>query len=226
MASYTTIDYLPDLSADRIGSARILAFEPYTPTITGVAVSWDHEAWFDTNEKYALLKDTFVFEGKAGATYDIYSSSFFDPFILELYDNFGNVMAFDDNTGSYGMDHLEYVAPYDGKYYVSASWDQGDADSHRFVSLAVYEDVDTISVKNDIERIFNWGESAYPHLFPDHQNSMDMSGFHLRMYSNGDALGEKNGDIYYYDGGAGGTQEASLVGSISDFLPLAAAAGF
>lgn len=80
---------------------------------------------------------------------------------------------------------------------------------------------------SDIDRVFNWGESIYTDLFPEHQESQDdVFGYYARIYSNGDALGEKDGSIYYYDGGAGGSGGVVLVGSISDFLPQAIAAGF
>lgn len=77
------------------------------------------------------------------------------------------------------------------------------------------------------DRVFNWGESVYTDLFPEHQESQDdLFGYYARLYSNGDALGEKDGNIYYYDGGAGGSGEIVLVGATSDFLPQALAAGF
>lgn len=77
------------------------------------------------------------------------------------------------------------------------------------------------------DRVFNWGESAYHHLFPEHQESMpEYFGYYARVYSNGDALGEKDGNVFYYDGGAGGTGDILLVGTVQDYLPQAVAAGF
>jgi len=144
MATYATLDYLQDLSTTKINSAKALTFQPYQPS--SPLINWDNSASFSTSAYYAPLSDNFVFNAVEGATYDIFSSSFFDPFILLLYDNFGNVIAHDDGSGIYGSDYIfNFVAPYTGKYYVSASWYQGSASSHKFVSLRVYEDIDTIS---------------------------------------------------------------------------------
>lgn len=239
MSSYITIDYLPDLTASGMSSARQLVFNKYEPVsgINSALLGWDNSAYFSTSEDYALLHDEFIFEGKEGATYDIFSSSFFDPFILLLYDNKGNVIATDKDDGSYGSDMIfNYVAPYTGKYYIAASWDQGYADAHKYVSVSVYEDVDTIpkstattttiQVTSNVDRIFNWAESVHPDLFPSHTESQDVFGYHARIYSNGNALGEKNNNIYFYDGGSDGTGEIYLVGKELSFLVQAASAGF
>ncbi len=226
MAIYTTIDYLPDLTSSEMTSAQPITFAPYTPRVS--SIGWDSLAEYYTSEDHAIQHDIFVFQGKEGATYDIYSNSYFDPFILELYDNKGNVIAVDDNTGNYGSDHIEYVAPYTGQYYINASWNQGTAAINKFVGIATYEDIDSVPtpVVTNTDRIFNWAESVYHNLFPDHQNSRDADGFHFRMYSSGDAVAEKEGNIYYYDGGVGGSNETVLVGTVSDYLPQAIAAGF
>ena len=242
MANYTTIDYLTDLSSTEISSAKSLNFSKYVPAkgVDNSLLGWDNQANFFTSEDFALLNDTFVFEGKENATYDIFSSSFLDPYILLLYDNKGNVIATDKDQGTLGSDMIfEYVAPYTGKYYVSASWHQGISAENKFVSVSVYEDVDTIPstppaeppiqvpiASDNRDRVCNWGESAYTNLFPDHQNSQDVFGYYARIYSNGDALGEKDGSIYYYDGGVDGTKEIVMVGAVTDYLLQAEAAGF
>lgn len=238
------------LTHEEIDSAQFIEFSKYVP-VDGIDYipPWDNEAGFYTSNDNAILSDLFVFEGKAGATYDIFSHSFFDPFILLLYDNEGNEVAADQDQGSYGSDMIfGYVAPYTGKYYVNASWDQGIADGHKFVSISVNEDIDTISpsepepepdpdlepeptpdphpVTNINDRIFNWGETIYLGLFPEHQESISIFGYYARTYSNGDAVGEKGGSIYYYDGGIDGTAEIIQVGTVSDYLTQATAAGF
>ncbi|WP_087459792.1 hypothetical protein [Oleiphilus messinensis] len=97
-----------------------------------------------------MLRDTFTFLGIKGATYDVFSRSFFDPFILRIFDQYGNTVAVDTDQLEYGKDVIfDYVAPYTGWYYVSASWDQGEADSHKYVSLSIYEDIDTVSYNNE-----------------------------------------------------------------------------
>lgn len=240
MANYTTIDYLPDLTSTAINSAKTLTFSKYVPASGSDLTGWDNSASFFTSEDFALLSDTFVFEGKENATYDIFSNSFLDPYILLLYDDKGNVIATDQDQGTLGSDMVfDYVAPYTGKYYVSASWHQGLAAENKFVSVSVYENIDTIPITPPAEplpptpiaadnrdRVFNWGESAYQSLFPSHQDSQDVFGYYTRIYSNGDALGEKDGNVYYYDGGADGTKEIVMVGAVTDFMTQAIAAGF
>lgn len=125
------IDYLPNLTTAEMAAAQRLTFTSVTTIIS--------KASFDTSADFAIF-DKFVWSGKAGAVYDIYSSSYFDPSILLLYDNLGNVIAIDDNSGSYGTDHIGFVAPYTGTYYVDASWDQGLAIEQKHVSLNIYED--------------------------------------------------------------------------------------
>jgi hypothetical protein len=151
MPTYPTLDYLPDLSTTEMLGAKPLTFTPYTPSYSGIA--WDNSAFYSTSQDYAILYDDFYFTGKAGATYDVYSSSFFDPFILRVFDNLGNTIAVDDNTGTYGTDHTEFVAPYSGRYYLTASWNQGSY--YKYSSISVYEDVDTaVPAKNYISGTF------------------------------------------------------------------------
>ena len=66
-------------------------------------------------------------------------------------------MATDESDGdpaaAYGTDYIsDYQADYTGYHYVAASWDQGSAPGNTYVSLAVYEDVDTIDSSPDISR--------------------------------------------------------------------------
>ncbi len=70
------------------------------------------------------------------------------------------------------------------------------------------------------------GETIYLGLFPEHKESINIFGYYARTYSTGDAVAEKNGNIYYYDGGADGTDEIVQVGTVSDYLTQATAAGF
>jgi len=133
---------LPPLSSSERASAQRLQFTSYPD---GASVGWDNTTQFYTTEPHALLRDTFAVRLTAGATYDFFSSSYFDPFILIVYDANGNAVAWDTNSPyvDYGEDVVwDFRAAYTGDYYVSASWDQGTYDT--FVWLAVYEDVDTI----------------------------------------------------------------------------------
>jgi len=80
--------------------------------------------------------------------------------------------------------------------------------------------------KEDIDRIFDWGEDAYSDKLPESQESLMIFDYYARMYSNGDAIGERDGNIYHYDGGEGGTQEITLIGTVDHLLDLAANNGF
>ena len=139
---YPTIDYLNDLTPVEMGNAIPLSFKPFVNS--GSAIDWDNVATYSSSQPYALLHSTFKWTATSGATYDIASHSYFDPFIVEVYDNLGNVVAatsYPDTT--YGSDYVwDFKAPYSGTFYVSAGWDQGNYD--KFVSLSIYEDVDTI----------------------------------------------------------------------------------
>jgi len=345
-----TTDYLGSLTIHQVNSATPLNFSQYVPPINGFGsmLNWDFKAFSSTSTDNARSGGIFVFEGMVGATYDIFSESFFDPFVLQLFDEQGNVLAKDDSSGMYGIDHIKYIAPYDGIYYLDASWHQGAADADKYATLSVYEDLDTISpafsnlapvisifnptnsaidvsvdsnivftfdesiqrgsgfislrtaqnvlvesfnvatsnnlsitgktltinptnnlfistqyfvtlepgsIKDlagnsnaeiqpysfttsslipdtslnttvNLDRIFNWGESIYPDLFSDHPESLDIFGYYARIYSNGNAIGEQNGDLYFYDGGLNGTGDIILIGTIADFFPQAISAGF
>lgn len=240
MLSNPTLDFLQDLPSSKMNTATNLDLIEYIPA-TGSASDWDNADIFFTTEDNAISKSIFSFNGQSGATYDIFSASFFDPFALLLYDDNGNVIATDNNdlVDSFGEDTIsDFVAPYTGTYYVDASWNQGLANGHKFVSLSVYEDIDTIPeaeptptptseiLESDIDRIFNWGESTYSSLLPDHKESIDVFGYYARIYENGNAIGEQDGNIYFYDGGSDGDNSITLVGASSDLVLQATAGGF
>ncbi len=71
------------------------------------------------------------------------------------------------------------------------------------------------------DRLFNWAESIHTNLFPNHPPSQEIEGYYARLYESGNALGEQNDNIYFYDG-----HSIVLVGTVNDFLPDAIAAGF
>ena len=147
MAAYTTLDYLPDLTTSQMSRATTLTFSKYVPPTDykNLPTDWDNSARYSTSRDYAILYDDFKFTAKEGATYDMFSSSYFDPFLIQVYDSQGNVIATDEDWlyGSYGTDYIwDFVAPYSGTFYVSAGWHQGNYD--KYVSISIYEDVDTI----------------------------------------------------------------------------------
>lgn len=146
MANYKTLDYLPDLSSASMANATLLVLEPYTSTNSGI--DWDNKAYYSTSKDYAILNDDFKWNATEGAVYDIVSTSYFDPFIVIVYDNLGKAIKTGESSyeGSYGSDWVwNFVAPYTGTFYVSASWDQGNY--YKSVSLSIYEDIDTAVIK-------------------------------------------------------------------------------
>jgi endo-1,3-1,4-beta-glycanase ExoK len=74
----------------------------------------------------------------------------------------------------------------------------------------------------DAERIFDWAESNFHDLLPEHAETQQVSGFNARIYSSGNAIGEKEGNLYSYIPG----QEIRLVGSVNEILPQAEIMGF
>lgn len=132
---YETIDYLDDLTPDQMNEARDLVFIPYdNPEIA------DFYAEVSGSEPYALLHAIYEFDAKSGEVLDFLSSSFFDPFLLRIYDDKGNTITANDEAddGEYGQDFIgNWVAPYTGSYYVNASWDQGEY--YRFYFLGVFK---------------------------------------------------------------------------------------
>lgn len=153
---YTTLDYLPDLTvAEKLNAgALVFALDP-TPS-----QGWDYSASVYGEEDNALSHSLYRFNAIAGATYDIFSISYFDPYLLRIYDQFGNAMVVNDENddsvdlelpdgGLYSHDDLyAWVAPYSGAYYVNASWNQGVA--YTVYGLAIYEDRDTIATFKDL----------------------------------------------------------------------------
>ena len=148
--NYTTIDYLPDLTTSEKLNARSLFFKPYVSS-SGTS-NWDNSAVVSGSNSFDLLHDIYKFEAKAGATYDILSTSYLDPFLLRIYDNLGNTIVANDEaddgadfllSGAYYSNDIiwDWVAPYTGTYYIAANWNQGSY--YKFYALSLYEDVDT-----------------------------------------------------------------------------------
>ena len=125
-------------------------------------IFWDRDVFYFTSRDYALLYDTFAITFTAGNSYDISSRSFFDPFILTLYGADGAPLAYDADFSNtirpYGTDGIDdFVSTYSGTYYISASWDQGTAQVNKSVSLAVFEDVPGVIVRNPAQIVGTGG---------------------------------------------------------------------
>jgi len=154
MASYQTLDYLPDLTASEMARAGGLSFGPAGSN----SVGWDYSAEAYGSEPYAILHSLYRFTAIEGATYDIFSTSYFDPFVVLLYDAQGNAIVANSEAddpadfrlsdgGLYASDAVfGWRAPYSGVFYVNASWHQGSY--YSFYSLDLYEDRDTAVAAN------------------------------------------------------------------------------
>lgn len=150
--AYTTIDWIPDLSFGEMAAARILTWH----VASANSVGWDYEASVAGFESNALSHGLYKVTATAGATYDITSLSYFDPFLLRVYDQYGNCISINDEIddladirlsdgGYYSSDTLwSLVAPYTGTYYIQASWNQGLY--YTSYGLTVEEDRGTIPV--------------------------------------------------------------------------------
>lgn len=150
MTHYTTLDHLPDLTLTQMVLASNLVFEPYSVPSLG----WDRMAGVSGNNAFASLHAIYKFTAVQGATYDLFSTSFFDPFLLRIYDRHGKTIVANDEQddgppinlpsagGSYMQDVIyNWVAPYSGTYFVDASWNQSSF--FRYYSLSIYENLDT-----------------------------------------------------------------------------------
>lgn len=239
---YSTLDYIPDLTSREINSAITLTFENDTSSQTYDKTSTT------VGHGSILTSQTYNLQLAEGEEVLVISTSYFDP-MLRVYDYAGNAIAISNETddllleimtadslvyadgGTYSLDAVyDFTAPYSGTYYIKPGWSTGAF--FQFYGLVVSVDNDTAIPAEPfsvtIDRVFNWGESVYRDLFPEHQNSIpDHMGYHARIYSNGDALmAANNGNIYYYDGGHDGSNETYLVGTVQGFLPQAEASGF
>lgn len=229
MGSYTTLDMIDDLTKEEMDSSVRIGFGPAKPNEFGYDQSWSMSSINDN----ANLRDIHLFLGKEGATYDILSFSFFDPFGLKIYDENGNTIElnseFDDfdlslNGINYSTDYInQWKAPYSGIYYIDASWNQGLFYTGH--GLSIFEDnefaVNSVS-RNDLNVIYNWAENEYKELLPQNKESEYIYGFYARKYENFNAVGEKDGNIYFYDGtNSFEDGQLILVGAAIDLFNLA-----
>lgn len=139
--------YLPTIRDTDMNTAEILTFSSYVNPMSQYPNNWDNRAYYST---YEYTNEIFKVSMMEGATYTIFSDSFFDPFILMVYKNDGiPIVANDeDNDYSYGSDIIfDFIAPYSGNYYIDANWNQGTY--HKSAYLSIYEDINTI-VSNKI----------------------------------------------------------------------------
>lgn len=149
MATYVTLDYLPDLTSSQISSAR-------TMTLVTAAINsygWDQECYVTGTEANALQHSIYKLSVVEGATYHFYSLSYFDPTGLTAYDAQGNAVAINNEAedpddvlradgGYYSWDTIwSWKAPYSGTVYLNANWSQGSY--YTFYQISVAVDLDT-----------------------------------------------------------------------------------
>jgi hypothetical protein len=130
------------LSSSGRASARPLQLADYPE---GAPVGWDKAAYFGTVNFLDAQNDTFKVKLTGGATYDVFSTSTYDPHTLVVYDADGNAVAWDTNANAldFGEDSvLGFKATYTGDHYIAASWSFGINTVFGFIE--VYEDADTI----------------------------------------------------------------------------------
>ncbi len=79
----------------------------------------------------------------------------------------------------------------------------------------------------EIERLIAWAEATYPDLFDAaHQKSFNLGTLHVRHYPNSNVfLGIMEG-LVYLQAPNNNLLEATLVGTVADFLPRVSQAGF
>lgn len=151
--NYSTLDYLTDLTALEMANARVLTFKAYPSNTVG----WDMFATVSGTNAYALTHSIYKFSAIKGAIYDVISTSYFDPYLLRLYDDEGNTLVANDEQDDFrdGQDWLwDWEAPYTGDYYVNASWNQGVYETG--YSLSIYANLDS-SIVPDTTVKFVWG---------------------------------------------------------------------
>jgi len=140
MATYQTYQTYDSLPTSVMEAADTLVFADYSlPNDNG----WDTRAFYSENQSGAIDRSYFSFEAQQGATYDFFSNSYADPETLLVYDLNGDVVAFDQTSNDSTRDIInDFVAPYDGTFYVSAGWVQSGVNNT--VSLIIYQDTDTV----------------------------------------------------------------------------------
>lgn len=224
MSEDNTNSILPNLTSSQMASARQITFQKSASSASNDA-GWNVEASIAGRDSNALLHSLYKFNATEGDTLDLFSVSFFDPYLLRVYDKNGNILVTNNESNDppdsafmidgigHGSDCVkDFMATYTGTYYVEASWNQGSF--YTFYDLIIGVDTDT-SLDQRADEIFSWAESQYPDLFSGHSQSQEIAGYHARIYADsGTALGEKNGDIYFYDAW---TETTMIVGTVNDF---------
>lgn len=115
----------------------------------------------------------------------------------------------------------DWVAPYTGVIYVDGNFSAGGSVLHD--NLWVGEDRDGqitpfTEPQWTADKVFDWGERTYSDLLPGNATSTTIAGYYARLYSNNNAVGVKDGNVYFYDGvNSFDDGQIYLVGTLSSF---------
>ena len=140
---YQTLDFYGRLSTSERLDAPHLNLSPHS--VPGAGWGFDQAAVYVANYAGAAADAVFSFTARAGAIYSITSASYLDPDVLLVFDDAGYAILDDDGFGPYGTDHISFVAPYSGTFYIDASWVQGEFASQQTVALTVQEDIGSLA---------------------------------------------------------------------------------
>jgi hypothetical protein len=142
--STVNLDRIPNLNAQQMRSASPLIFAPY-----GGPETFDSGTGRQGFGDTALYRNYYKFHAHEGATYDILSLSYHDPYSLTVYDQYGKPIATNDEADDpsgflridgvfYGADRIGgLVAAYTGTFYIVTDW-HADA-SNLFYHVSVTE---------------------------------------------------------------------------------------
>lgn len=173
MAAYETLDSIRDLNIAK-WSSDLLSFnttdeDPYykdhlfehdvmhylyleIEMLDPDSKNWDFTASvYSRTQGMMFLGNVRAWHGIEGATYTVFSLSYFDPFSITIFDNLGNAISATDKIylSSDNVNIMKlgsFVAPYTGMYWIDAGWNQGAG--HTDVSLDIFADVDTATNYN------------------------------------------------------------------------------
>lgn len=92
-------------------------------------------------------------------------------------------------------------------------------------NLILVPSVQVLPSSTEADRIFNYVEAMYPQYAPAHVASVNLAGYYVRYYAATNAyIGVSNGQVYYLVPSL--SPDILPLGSVADWLAIAAAAGY
>ncbi|MBY0243088.1 MAG: DUF4214 domain-containing protein [Burkholderiaceae bacterium] len=209
--SYSTLTQYAGLTNFEMTTAPRLPLSVYSPG-NGATSVFDYAALYQADYAGAASHAVFSWQGQAGAVYSITAGSYIDPRLLLVFDDAGKAIAEDDGGGVLGSDHVSFVAPYTGTYYVDASWVQGSRGGEQKVTLGILEDLGS-------SKVLVTGGTPRGEQLDGTVGDDDMYG----MSGNDSLYGGRGND--FLDGGWG-TDAAYYLGNRSDYTVARDGDGF